>query len=165
MVISKRRTRLKAVPPETVSNIIYNENTEEADLSEMPLDRKTTVSSDSFSPEMLVTPAITEQLKLSNFPSLNTKEVSTKVLADQMRIAAVMLQQLDSSGKANSEQSFLIKNRIVESMIALQDQFDSFDFEKLSQLQSDEPSAGERKLENDFKLGEDWNTKTKDQKV
>ena len=50
-------------------------------------------------------------------------------------------------------------------MIALQDQFDSFDFEKLSQLQSDEPSAGERKLENDFKLGEDWNTKTKDQKV
>lgn len=155
----EKENKIKSSTPETVSNIIYNENTEEADLSEMPLDRKTTVSSDSFSPEMLVTPAITEQLKLSNFPSLNTKEVSTKVLADQMRIAAVMLQQLDSSGKANSEQSFLIKNRIVESMIALQDQFDSFDFEKLSQLQSDEPSAGERKLENDFKLGEDWNTK------
>ncbi|KHC35546.1 phosphatidylinositol 4-kinase PIK1alpha [Candida albicans Ca6] len=155
----EKENKIKSSTPETVSNIIYNENTEEADLSEMPLDRKTTVSSDSFSPEMLVTPAITEQSKLSNFPSLNTKEVSTKVLADQMRIAAVMLQQLDSSGKANSEQSFLIKNRIVESMIALQDQFDSFDFEKLSQLQSDEPSAGERKLENDFKLGEDWNTK------
>jgi len=155
----EKENKIKSSTPETVSNIIYNENTEEADLSEMPLDRKTTVSSDSFSPEMLVTPAITKQLKLSNFPSLNTKEVSTKVLADQMRIAAVMLQQLDSSGKANSEQSFLIKNRIVESMIALQDQFDSFDFEKLSQLQSDEPSAGERKLENDFKLGEDWNTK------
>lgn len=155
----EKENKIKSSTPETVSNIIYNENTEEADLSEMPLDRKTTVSSDSFSPEMLVTPAITEQLKLSNFPSLNTKEVSTKVLADQMRIAAVMLQQLDSSGKANSEQSFLIKNRIVESMIALQDQFDSFDFEKLSQLQSDEPSAGERKLENDFKLGEDWITK------
>lgn len=155
----EKENKIKSSTPETVSNIIYNENTEETDLSEMPLDRKTTVSSDSFSPEMLVTPAITEQLKLSNFPSLNTKEVSTKVLADQMRIAAVMLQQLDSSGKANSEQSFLIKNRIVESMIALQDQFDSFDFEKLSQLQSDEPSAGERKLENDFKLGEDWNTK------
>lgn len=155
----EKENKIKSSTPETVSNIIYNENTEEADLSEMPLDRKTTVSSDSFSPEMLVTPAITEQLKLSNFPSLNTKEVSTKVLADQMRIAAVMLQQLDSSGKANSEQSFLIKNRIVESMIALQDQFDSFDFEKLSQLQSDESSAGERKLENDFKLGEDWNTK------
>lgn len=155
----EKENKIKSSTPETVSNIIYNENTEEADLSEMPLDRKTTVSSDSFSPEMLVTPSITEQLKLSNFPSLNTKEVSTKVLADQMRIAAVMLQQLDSSGKANSEQSFLIKNRIVESMIALQDQFDSFDFEKLSQLQSDEPSAGERKLENDFKLGEDWNTK------
>lgn len=155
----EKENKIKSSTPETVSNIIYNENTEEADLSEMPLDRKTTVSSDSFSPEMLVTPSITEQLKLSNFPSLNTKEVSTKVLADQMRIAAVMLQQLDSSGKANSEQSFLIKNRIVESMIALQDQFDSFDFEKLNQLQSDEPSAGERKLENDFKLGEDWNTK------
>lgn len=154
-----KENNLESHITETVTSAICNESTEEADLSEMPIARRTAVSSDSFSPEMLVTPTVTEQLKLSGFPSLNSKEVSTKVLADQMRIAAVMLQQLDSSGKANSEQSFLIKNRIVESMIALQDQFDSFDFEKLSQLQSDQPSAGERKLENDFKLGEDWNTK------
>nr|AZQ56644.1 phosphatidylinositol 4-kinase [Suhomyces anneliseae] len=86
-------------------------------------------------------------------------DLSTKALADQMRIASVMLQQLDSSGQSTSEQSISIRNRIIESMISLQDQFDSINFEKLNQLKGDEPDAGERKLENDFKLGEDWNTK------
>nr|AZQ56673.1 phosphatidylinositol 4-kinase [Suhomyces bribrorum] len=89
----------------------------------------------------------------------SSSDISTKGLADQMRIASVMLQQLDSSGQSASEQSISIRNRIVESMISLQDQFDSINFEKLNQLKGDLPDAGERKLENDFKLGEDWNTK------
>ncbi|ODV81639.1 phosphatidylinositol 4-kinase [Suhomyces tanzawaensis NRRL Y-17324] len=89
----------------------------------------------------------------------SSAEMSTKSLADQMRIASVMLQQLDSSGQSSSEQSLSIRSRIVESMISLQDQFDSINFEKLNQLKGDLPDAGERKLENDFKLGEDWNTK------
>jgi phosphatidylinositol 4-kinase len=84
---------------------------------------------------------------------------STTALASQMRIASVMLQQLESSGQATSEQSIAIKARIVESMIALQDQFDSINYEKLNELKGDNPDAGERKLENDFKLGEDWNAK------
>lgn len=86
-------------------------------------------------------------------------DLSAKNRADQMRIAAVMLQQLESSGKATSEQSASIKNRIVESMIALQDQFESIDYEKFNQLKGNDPNAGERKLENDFKLAEDWQAK------
>lgn len=86
-------------------------------------------------------------------------DMSTKVLADQMRIAAVMLQQLENSGQATSEQSTAIKERIVGSMISLQDQFDSINYDKLNQLRGNNPDAGERKLENDFKLGEDWLSK------
>lgn len=88
-----------------------------------------------------------------------TSEIPTKVLADQMRIASVMLQQLESSGQASSDQSVSIRSRIVESMISLQDQFDSINYDKLNQLRGDDQDAGERKLENDFKLGEDWATK------
>lgn len=83
---------------------------------------------------------------------------ATADLANQMRIASLMLQQLEISGQTTSEQSMSIKNRIVESMIALQDQFDSIDYAKLNELRGDS-DAGQRKLENDFKLGEDWNTK------
>lgn len=61
--------------------------------------------------------------------------------------------------RASSEQSSAIKSRIVESMISLQDQFDTINYERLNLLKGDLPDAGERKLENDFKLGEDWNTK------
>lgn len=82
-----------------------------------------------------------------------------KKRADQMRIASVMLQQLEITGQANSEQSAAIKQRIVKSMIDLQDQFDDIDFDKYNELKADEATAGERKLENDFKLAEDWSAK------
>ncbi|CAK7898769.1 phosphatidylinositol 4-kinase Pik1p [[Candida] anglica] len=85
---------------------------------------------------------------------------STKDLSTQMRIAAVMLQQLEKSGQANSEQSAAIKVRIIESMKALQDNFESIDYQQITEIQNSvDEDAGERKLENDFKLGEDWATK------
>lgn len=90
---------------------------------------------------------------------ISLTDMSAKNRADQMRIAAVMLQQLESSGKSTSEQSAAIKNRIIESMIELQDQFESIDYDKFTQLKGDDPNAGERKLENDFKLAEDWQAK------
>lgn len=91
-------------------------------------------------------------------------EVSTKDLSTQMRIAAVMLQQLEKSGQNNSEQSAAIKARIINSMKALQDKFENIDYRLIQEmndahLEGQEPDAGDRKLENDFKLSEDWTTK------
>lgn len=88
-----------------------------------------------------------------------SNDMNGKDRADQMRIAAVMLQQLESSGQATSEQSSAIKDRIISSMIALQDQFESIDYDKYNELKGPEHNAGERKLENDFKLAEDWKAK------
>lgn len=96
---------------------------------------------------------------MSDTPKTKPLEMPSRVLAGQMRIASVMLKQLEDSGKENSDQSVSIRNRIIESMISLQDQFDAINYEKLTQLKGDDPDAGERKLENDFKLGEDWATK------
>lgn len=98
------------------------------------------------------------RLELPAIP-LENPDITTKVLADQMRIASVMLQQLESSGLSSSEQALAIKKRIVESMQSLQNQFDSIDYEKIVQLGGNIHNAGERKLENDVKLGEDWNAK------
>lgn len=90
--------------------------------------------------------------------------VSTKDLSAQMRIAAVMLRQLEKSGQANSQQAASIKSRIIESMKKLQDNFENIRYQQINELNSVNigqtgPDAGERKLENDFKLGEDWKTK------
>ncbi|KAG5418590.1 pik1 [Candida metapsilosis] len=88
-----------------------------------------------------------------------TNPVDSSVLADQMRIASVMLQQLENSGQANTQQFIAIKTRIIDSMISLQDQFESIDYEIMKELKTDEQDAGQRKLENDFKISEDWNEK------
>lgn len=87
-------------------------------------------------------------------------------LATQMRIAAVMLSQLDNgSYTLPADQTAAIKARIITSMQSLQDHFGYKDLEAIH------GAAGERKLENDMKtggvsninssayLGEDWNTK------
>lgn len=100
-----------------------------------------------------------ESGKFADKKQNNEADNATKNRADQMRIAAVMLQQLESSGKANSEQSAAIKDRIVKSMIEIQDQFESIDYDKIKQLEGEDLNAGERKLENDFKLAEDWKAK------
>lgn len=91
-------------------------------------------------------------------------QLSTKDLSAQMRIATVMLQQLDKSGQSGSSQATSIKTRIIDSMKALQDKFEHIDYNQINELNSvnigqSVPDAGERKLENDFKLGEDWATK------
>lgn len=149
------RTSVDKLPVEN----LRSSDIEEADLSEMSMTKRSLNISRNLTLTTTHSDISKEQKGIPNIPTLNTREVSTKVLADQMRIASVMLQQLDSSGQANSEQSLSIKSKIVQSMISLQNQFDSIDYEKLNQLQGDKPSAGERKLENDFKLAEDWNTK------
>ncbi|CDK26929.1 unnamed protein product [Kuraishia capsulata CBS 1993] len=88
-------------------------------------------------------------------------------LATQMRIAAVMLTQLDSTtGHLPPDQSTAIKARIINSMRSLQNGFGIRDLEDIH------AEAGERKLSNDLKvagvgpssqatyyLGEDWNTR------
>lgn len=87
-------------------------------------------------------------------------------LATQMRIAAVMLSQLDSgTSSLPSDQTAAIKAKIITSMQSLQDKFGYKDLEAIH------GAAGERKLENDLKLGgvsnnnsnaylgEDWHTK------
>ncbi|ANZ74780.1 BA75_00675T0 [Komagataella pastoris] len=89
--------------------------------------------------------------------------------ATQMRIAAVMLSQLDSStSHLPMDQAGAIKARIVSSMQSLQHEFGVKD------LQDINTEAGERKFSNDLKvagvksnlknkndyyLGEDWNSK------
>lgn len=99
------------------------------------------------------------------YPSGGADEAfSTKDLSAQMRIAAVMLHQLEKTGQANSAQAASIKERIIESMKGLQDKFETIDYQQISEINSVNigqtfPDAGERKLENDFKLGEDWQTK------
>lgn len=92
-------------------------------------------------------------------PSVKTRDIST-----QIRIAAVMLKQLEKSGQANSEHSSSIRARIISSMESLQDQFESFDYHLIREISGIDDGqfdqdAGERKLENDFKIGEDWATK------
>ncbi|ABN68301.2 Phosphatidylinositol 4-kinase PIK1alpha (PI4-kinase)(PtdIns-4-kinase) [Scheffersomyces stipitis CBS 6054] len=153
----KSPVSVRASTENTEDSLVYVEE-EETDLGELPMltvksDRSFVIQSD-----IERSPKTEQDKKLSSFPS-NTNADTTKLLADQMRIASVMLQQLESSGQASSEQSSAIKSRIVESMISLQDQFDTINYERLNLLKGDLPDAGERKLENDFKLGEDWNTK------
>ncbi|CAN3376859.1 hypothetical protein DIURU_001638 [Diutina rugosa] len=128
---------------------------DETDLSDLPR-----------TPRLPQTPQVSSPLAdatpVTSATSANTDTVSTsappgdrKHLADQMRIASVMLQQLESSGQSSSEHSAAIRGRIVQSMIALQDQFDSIDYNKINELTGD-AHAGERKMENDAKVGEDW---------
>lgn len=92
--------------------------------------------------------------------------VQPEDLATHMRIAAVMLTQLDKPNNTlQLDQSAAIKARIIESMQSLQDNFGYND------IQMVKGQAGDRKLENDLKLGglynssettylgEDWDTK------
>lgn len=82
-------------------------------------------------------------------------------LADQMRISALMLAQLDESAQAHSETSNQIREQIIASMKDVQDKFGYSDLVALH------GTAGERRLENDLLiggvdtsyLGESWQTK------
>ncbi|KAH3671689.1 hypothetical protein OGAPHI_000394 [Ogataea philodendri] len=85
---------------------------------------------------------------------------SESELANQMRIAAVMLTQLESpTSTMPTVQANEIKARIIDSMKEMQH---GFGVEGLKEFPGE---AGERKLSNDLKvagisyLGEDWNTK------
>lgn len=89
-------------------------------------------------------------------------QVSTKDVSSQVRIAALMLRQLEKSGHANLPQLGAIRSRIIKSMKTLQDQFESIDYQQIKEISANhdpDQDAGERKLENDFKIGEDWVTK------
>ncbi|CAI4035858.1 hypothetical protein SMKI_14G0670 [Saccharomyces mikatae IFO 1815] len=94
---------------------------------------------------------------------INNKKIhnQTDALADQMRVSAVMLAQLDKSPQQLSESTKQIRAQIISSMKEVQDKFGYHDLEALHGM------AGERKLENDLMtggidtsyLGEDWATK------
>ncbi|CAI4049389.1 1-phosphatidylinositol 4-kinase SKDI_14G0650 [Saccharomyces kudriavzevii IFO 1802] len=94
---------------------------------------------------------------------MNSKKIhgQTDALADQMRVSAVMLAQLDKSPQQLSESTKQIRAQIISSMKEVQDKFGYHDLEALHGM------AGERKLENDLMtggidtsyLGEDWATK------
>ncbi|EDO19096.1 hypothetical protein Kpol_2000p63 [Vanderwaltozyma polyspora DSM 70294] len=85
----------------------------------------------------------------------------TDELADQMRISALMLAQLDKSPHELSDAANQIRAKIIASMKEGQDKFGYKDLEAIHGM------AGERKLENDLMtggidtsyLGEDWATK------
>lgn len=110
---------------------------------------------DVTSPRLSQDGAKSPQLGISSIPNV----ADSLLRADQMRIASVMLQQLENSGQANTQQFIAIKTRIIDSMISLQDQFEKIDYETMKELKTDEQDAGQRKLENDFKISEDWNSK------
>ncbi|KAG7660370.1 pik1 [[Candida] subhashii] len=134
----------------------------EADLGDLPMAQTSPSSRQLVSENTndLVDMHPEDQESSSNFnESRSANPIDSVVLADQMRIASVMLQQLQSSGQSNSEQFIAIRNRIINSMISLQDQFDYIDYEQLKKLKTDQQDAGQRKLENDFKIGEDWDEK------
>nr|AZQ56632.1 phosphatidylinositol 4-kinase [Suhomyces choctaworum] len=148
------------------ASLAFNELHEgEADLSDLPILSHKSSSQDMSRLKQLDSSKVLEDTSNDNsqkvLPIISgySADVPTKTLADQMRIASVMLQQLDSSGQSTSEQSLSIRSRIVQSMISLQDQFDSINYDKLNELKGNVQDAGQRKLENDFKLAEDWNTK------
>ncbi|GMG21123.1 unnamed protein product [Ambrosiozyma monospora] len=95
--------------------------------------------------------------------SINNDEADSE-LAEQLRIASIMLTQLESSTPTlPNSQATQIKAKLVESMQAMQDSFGSGNHAKLPK--TTEGLAGERKLSNDLKvagnsyLGEDWNAK------
>ncbi|KAH3682235.1 hypothetical protein WICPIJ_006793 [Wickerhamomyces pijperi] len=99
------------------------------------------------------------QSSYDQMPSSSDSKGSDDI-ATQMRIASMMLNQLDSNTSTLPlDQSAAIKARIIASMQSLQDQFGYKDIEAIH------GEAGERKLENDLKLGsstylgEDWQTK------
>ncbi|CCD25736.1 1-phosphatidylinositol 4-kinase NDAI_0F04180 [Naumovozyma dairenensis CBS 421] len=109
-------------------------------------------------------------LKFSNnFDALITNKRSTSKefhtqtdeLADQMRISALMLNQLENSPQEYSATTNQIRDEIIASMKEVQDKFGYNDLEAIH------GAAGERKLKNDLLtggidtsyLGEDWNTK------
>ncbi|VEU23729.1 DEKNAAC104829 [Brettanomyces naardenensis] len=100
-------------------------------------------------------------IELSLHSRTNDTSEHDKNLTVQLRIAGIMLRQLESSNSTlPASQAVQIRSRIVESMKSMQDSFESFDSGK-----SGKDAAGERKLSNDLKvaglsyLGEDWNTK------
>lgn len=147
-------TRKSVVTSQAFESIKDTSQSVEADLSDLKTSRQI-----DYDDTLRTGVSHMDVLEKISASSSNPLDVASKNRADQMRIAAVMLQQLEASGQATSEQSSAIKNRIIESMIALQDQFESIDYEKFNHLKGNDPNAGERKLENDFKLAEDWHAK------
>lgn len=88
-------------------------------------------------------------------PPLNAQTDHENNIATQLRIASIMLTQLDSPNSPLPQlQASQIKTRIIDSMQNMQERFGNT-----------QEAAGERKLSNDMKvaglsyLGEDWNSK------
>lgn len=116
------------------------------------------------SPELKFVQNMDEVISLDNEKSVKGQFMGpneTEDLAEQMRISALMLNQLDQSPQALSDSTNQIRAQIIMSMKEVQDKFGYRDLEAIH------GKAGERKLENDMMtggidtsyLGEDWQTK------
>lgn len=116
------------------------------------------------SPELKFVQNMEEVMSLNNEKDIKSQLMSpneTEALAEQMRISALMLNQLDQSPQALSDSTSQIRAQIILSMKEVQDKFGYRDLEAIH------GKAGERKLENDMMtggidtsyLGEDWQTK------
>jgi phosphatidylinositol 4-kinase len=138
------------IKPEDQSDI------EEGDLADISVIQMTNkINSNKNQNIDLSTILAIDEAKQLPIPPLNAQTDHENNIATQLRIASIMLTQLDSPNSPLPQlQASQIKNRIISSMQSMQARF-----------ANNEEAAGERKLSNDMKvaglsyLGEDWITK------
>lgn len=149
--ISTSSTADSTFKPEEASDI------EEGDLADISVIKLTNKINKSQNIELGTILGKEENAALP-IPPLNALSDHEHNIATQLRIASLMLTQLDSPNSPLPQlQASQIKDRIINSMQNMQARF--------AHNSNDTEVAGERKLANDMKvaglsyLGEDWNTK------
>lgn len=148
---SKRNVSTSSIPDSGKDN----SEIEEGDLADISVIKLTNKLNQNQNID-LSTILATDEVKQFAIPPLNAQTDHENNIATQLRIASIMLTQLDSSSSPLPHlQATQIKDRIIDSMQKMQARFANNDIE----------GAGERKLSNDMKvaglsyLGEDWNSK------
>lgn len=128
------------------------EESDLADISVIKLKNNTNTTNNNINLSSILS---SEEIEKLPIPPLNAQTDHENNIATQLRIASIMLTQLDSPNSLLPQlQASQIKSRIINSMQTMQKRF-----------ANNEEVAGERKLSNDLKvaglsyLGEDWNTK------
>lgn len=146
----KHRNTENVVKEDVKSTVLESDNSEteiiESDLADVSVVKLTNKLSDSSLDNTMAPSNSSQNRRDSDF------------ITGQLRIASIMLQQLQSSNSPiPSDQAADLKQRIIESMNVKQ--------KELSQTAEIAEPAGERKLMNDMTvagisyLGEDWQTK------
>lgn len=138
----------------------YQSDIEEGDIADISVIKmKNKLSNKKISQNIDLNTILNDEKTNKNLPipPLNAQTDHEHNIATQLRIASIMLTQLDSPNSLLPQtQASQIRNRIIDSMQTMQARF---------AVNDDTEVAGERKLANDMKvaglsyLGEDWNTK------